>query len=103
MRFARAVKPLLRDRSNKCVLMRILVTGSAGFIGFHVVTNQIAIHPALFVADVTRFLDAEVPFPIQKRSTSGDSKTASRDPAAVRAPHPDIWRLWLPPMPSPDS
>ena len=28
-------------------------------------------------------------------------KTASRDPAAVRAPHPDIWRLWLPPMHSP--
>src|ERR1700738_394702 len=28
---------------------------------------------------------------------------ASRDPAAVRAPHPDIWRLWLPPMPSPGS
>jgi site-specific DNA recombinase len=28
-----------------------------------------------------------------KRSTSDDSKTASRDPAAVRAPHPDIWRL----------
>jgi hypothetical protein len=27
----------------------------------------------------------------------------SRDPAAVRAPHPDIWRLWLPPMPSPGS
>ena len=24
-------------------------------------------------------------------------------PAAVRAPHPDIWRLWLPPMPSPGS
>ena len=22
---------------------------------------------------------------------------------AVRAPHPDIWRLWLPPMPSPGS
>jgi site-specific DNA recombinase len=21
----------------------------------------------------------------------------------VRAPHPDIWRLWLPPMPSPSS
>jgi hypothetical protein len=38
-----------------------------------------------------------------KRSTSDDSKTASRDPAAVRAPHPDIWRLWLPPMPSPGS
>jgi len=36
-------------------------------------------------------------------STSDDSKTASRDPAAVRAPHPDIWRLWLPPMPSPGS
>src|ERR1700731_2071311 len=35
--------------------------------------------------------------------TSDDSKTASRDPAAVRAPHPDIWRLWLPPMPSPGS
>ncbi len=32
-----------------------------------------------------------------------NSKTASRDPAAVRAPHPDIWRLWLPPMPSPGS
>ena len=31
------------------------------------------------------------------------TKTASRDPAAVRAPHPDIWRLWLPPMPSPGS
>src|ERR1700730_12026673 len=31
-----------------------------------------------------------------KRSTSEDSKTASRDPGAVRAPHPDIWRhgLW---------
>ena len=38
-----------------------------------------------------------------KRSTSDDSKTASRDPAAVRAPHPDIWRLWLSPMPSPGS
>jgi hypothetical protein len=38
-----------------------------------------------------------------KRSTSDDSKTASRDPAAVRAPHPDIWRLWLPPMPPPGS
>ena len=38
-----------------------------------------------------------------KRSTSDDSKTASRDPAAVRAPHPDIWRLWLPPMRSPGS
>ncbi len=24
-------------------------------------------------------------------------------PAAVRAPHPDIWRLWLPPMPPPGS
>ena len=32
-----------------------------------------------------------------------NSKTASRDPAAVRAPHPDIWRLWLPPMRSPGS
>ena len=31
-----------------------------------------------------------------KRSTSDNSKTASRDPAAVRAPHPDIWRLWAP-------
>ena len=31
------------------------------------------------------------------------SKTASRDPAAVRAPHPYIWRLWLPPMHSPAS
>src|ERR1700719_1409205 len=30
-----------------------------------------------------------------KRSTSDDSKTALRDPAAVRAPHPDIWRLWF--------
>jgi hypothetical protein len=38
-----------------------------------------------------------------RRSTSDDSKTASRDPAAVRTPHPDIWRLWLPPMPSPGS
>jgi hypothetical protein len=36
-----------------------------------VVTNQIAIHPALFVADVTRFLDAEVPFPIQKDTDHG--------------------------------
>jgi hypothetical protein len=26
-----------------------------------------------------------------------------RDPAAVRAPHPGIWRLRLPPMPSPGS
>jgi hypothetical protein len=38
-----------------------------------------------------------------KRSTSDNSKTASRDPAAVRAPHPDIWRLWLSPMRSPES
>ena len=37
-----------------------------------------------------------------KRSTSDDSKTALRDPAAVRAPHPDIWRLWLSPMRSPE-
>ena len=38
-----------------------------------------------------------------KRSTSDDSKTASRDPAAVRAPYPDICRLWLSPMRSPGS
>ena len=28
-------------------------------------------YPALFVADVTRFLDAEVPFPIQKDTDHG--------------------------------
>jgi pimeloyl-ACP methyl ester carboxylesterase len=28
-------------------------------------------YPALFVADVTRFLDAEVPFPIQKETDHG--------------------------------
>ena len=28
-------------------------------------------YPALFVADVTRFLDAEVPFPIQKDADHG--------------------------------
>src|ERR1700720_3236253 len=32
---------------------------------------------------------------LSKNLTSDDSKTDSRDPAAVRAPHPDIWRLWL--------
>jgi hypothetical protein len=30
-----------------------------------------------------------------------DSKMAPRDRVAVRAPHPDIWRLWLSPMRSP--
>ena len=33
-----------------------------------------------------------------KRCTSDDSKTALRDVTAVRAPHPDIWRLWLSPI-----
>ena len=28
-------------------------------------------YPALFVADVTRFLDAEVPFPIEKDAEHG--------------------------------
>jgi hypothetical protein len=37
-----------------------------------------------------------------KRCTSDDSKTPLRDVTAVRAPHPDIWRLWLSP-PSPGS
>jgi hypothetical protein len=37
-----------------------------------------------------------------KRSTSDDSKTALRDPAAVRAPHPGVLRLWLAPMRSPE-
>ena len=37
-----------------------------------------------------------------KRSTSDDSKTALRDPAAVRAPHPGVLRLWLSPMRSPE-
>ena len=40
------------------------------------------------------------PIPLQC-STSDGSKTASRDPAAVRAPHPGVWRLWLSPMRSP--
>jgi hypothetical protein len=31
-----------------------------------------------------------------------DSKTALRDPAAVRAPHPGVLRLWLAPMRSPE-
>ena len=30
-----------------------------------------------------------------KRSTSDDLKTALRDPAAVRAPHPGVWGLRL--------
>ncbi|MFZ0495501.1 MAG: hypothetical protein WBE80_13030 [Methylocella sp.] len=37
-----------------------------------------------------------------KRSTSDDSKTALRDPAAVRAPHPGVLRLWLAPLRSPE-
>jgi hypothetical protein len=37
-----------------------------------------------------------------QRSTSDDSKTALRDPAAVRAPHPGVLRLWLSPMRSPE-
>jgi hypothetical protein len=39
--------------------------------------------------------------PIALRSTSDDPKTASRDPAAVRPPHPGVWRLWWAPMRSP--
>jgi hypothetical protein len=36
-----------------------------------------------------------------KRSTSDNSKTALRDPAAVRTSHPGVWRLWLALMRSP--
>jgi hypothetical protein len=30
-----------------------------------------------------------------ERSITPDSKTASRDPTAVRAPRPGVWRLWF--------
>jgi hypothetical protein len=38
-----------------------------------------------------------------QRSITPDPKTALRDPAAVRAPHPGVLRLWLSPMRSPES
>ncbi len=40
---------------------------------------------------------------VERVTVAADRIEISRDPAAVRAPHPDIWRLWLPPMPSPGS
>src|ERR1700731_2342873 len=57
-----------------------------------VVTNQIAIHPALFVADVTRFLDAEVPFPIQPFRISITSELAESRPSGASTCHPRSWR-----------
>jgi hypothetical protein len=57
----------------------------------------------VLLRETAAFQEQRAEFTLAPRSTSDDSKTASRDPAAVRAPHPDIWRLWLPPMPSPGS
>jgi hypothetical protein len=57
-------------------------------------------------------LERTAPFPRLRRlnlhQTPGETlhirrlETASRDPVAVRAPHPGVWRLWLSPMRSPE-
>jgi hypothetical protein len=38
-----------------------------------------------------------------ERSITPDPKTASRDPATVRASHPGVWSLWLALMRLPQS